>query len=50
MTAPKLGQSFSTVASYDLEVKLKYPRSLRKAYSYKYRVKFTNPSCGLPTA
>lgn len=46
MTAPRLGQSFSTASSWDLEVKLKYPRSKRPAKRYKYRVSATLPDCG----
>lgn len=47
VNASKLGQSFSSTASWDLEVKLKYPRSLRKAYTKKYRLHMATPQCGV---
>ena len=46
MTAPGLGQSFSSTAAWEAEVKLKYPRSLRPAKRYKYRLPVTTPQCG----
>ncbi|HET8970262.1 MAG TPA: hypothetical protein VFN19_04315 [Candidatus Nanopelagicales bacterium] len=46
MNAGGLGQSFSSTASWDMEIKLKYPRSLRKAYRYKYRKNIPSPQCG----
>lgn len=47
MHAAALGQSFSSTAAWDVEVKLKYPRSLRKAFSYKYRINIPSPQCGV---
>ncbi len=47
MTAPALGQSFGTTTDWDMEVKLKYPRSLRKAYRYKWRFPIAEPQCGV---
>ena len=45
MNAGPLGQSFDPAASWDFEVKLKYPRSLRHAYRYKYRLNLPSPAC-----
>jgi hypothetical protein len=47
MNAAGLGQSFSSAASWDMEIKLKYPRSKRKAYREKYRVRISTPQCGV---
>lgn len=47
MNAPKLGQSFSSTAAWDMEIKLKYPRSLRTAFRQKYRVPIVTPQCGV---
>lgn len=46
LNATGLGQSFSSASSWDMEINLKYPRSLRKAYSKKYRVHVPSPQCG----
>lgn len=45
MTAGPQGQSWNPAADWDLEVKLKYPRSKRTAWRYKYRVALTEPTC-----
>jgi hypothetical protein len=45
MSAPALSQSFSTASAWDVEAKVKYPRSLRTAYRYKWRINLTNPAC-----
>jgi hypothetical protein len=47
MKAGALGQSFGTGVPWDIEIKLKYPRSLRTAFRFKYRRAITNPDCGL---
>ncbi|MEZ5119935.1 MAG: hypothetical protein R2686_08550, partial [Candidatus Nanopelagicales bacterium] len=47
LTAPGLGQSFSSTAAWEAEVKLKYPRSKRPAKRYKYRLPVTTPQCGI---
>lgn len=46
MNAGRLGQTRSAELAWELEVKLKYPRSLRPAKRYKYRLAFINPTCG----
>lgn len=47
VTAGRLGQSFGSDLGWDIEVKLKYPRSLRIAYRYKYRLSMAaTPACG----
>lgn len=50
MNAGGLGQSFSSLAAWDMEIKLKYPRSLRRAYRYKYRRHIASPQCGAAVA
>jgi len=47
MNAGQLGQTHSTLADWDIELKLKYPRSLRTAFRYKYRRNLTEPQCGV---
>lgn len=47
MNASKLGQSFSSTAAWDMEIKVKYPRSLRTAFRQKYRVPIVTPQCGV---
>jgi hypothetical protein len=46
MTSGAQGQAWNPAADWDLEIKLKYPRSLRTAYSFKYRRDFIEPTCG----
>lgn len=46
MAAGALNQTRSVEAAWEMEVKLKYPRSLRPAKRYKYRLTFANPPCG----
>ena len=46
MTAGSQGQSWSSAAAWDMEIKLKYPRSLRTAYRFKYRKAIPSPDCG----
>lgn len=47
MTAGALGQSFGSTAEWDMEIKLKYPRSLRSAFRAKYRMPLGSPQCGV---
>ena len=47
MNAAALGQSFSSTAEWDMEIKLKYPRSLRTAFRAKYRMPMGSPQCGV---
>ena len=47
MNAAALGQSFSSTAAWDMEIKLKYPRSLRTAFRAKYRMPMGSPQCGV---
>jgi len=46
MTAGPQGQAWNPAADWDMEIKLKYPRSLRTAYRSKYRIGLVEPSCG----
>lgn len=45
LSAGALGQSFGAAADWDIEIKLKYPRSLRPAYRFKYRRALPEPPC-----
>jgi len=45
MKAGPQGQAWNPAADWDLEVKLKYPRSLRTAWRYKYRLHIPEPTC-----
>ena len=49
MNAAALGQSFSSTAEWDMEIKLKYARSLRTAFRAKYRMHMGSPQCGVLT-
>lgn len=46
MAAGPQGQSWSPGADWDMQIKLKYPRSLRSAYRYQYTRPLLEPSCG----
>ncbi len=46
MTAGALGQSRGSELDWGIEVRLKYPRSLRLAKRYKWQIDIVEPPCG----
>jgi hypothetical protein len=46
MKAGPQGQAWNPAGSWALELKLKYPRSLRTAWRFKYKKAINSPDCG----